>query len=135
MSCPNNDPAFDTFLFKSGLIDPDAPDTAHQRRRVYYIVCVFLRLFLAGLVYQLKDKHYTHALVGIAALLAILNLYPKLNNTRQWWSVKYQFFISVVLLISSILVHFGKIRSDILAITLYASVIGGVIQSFLVKSC
>jgi hypothetical protein len=135
MSCPNNDPVFDSFLFKSGLIDHESPDVAYQRRRVYYIVCVFFRLFLAGLVYQLRDKNYTHGIVGLAALLAILNLYPKLNNTRQWWSVKYQFFIAVVLLISSMLVHFRKIRSDILAFTMYASVIGGVILSFFVKSC
>ena len=135
MTCPNSDPNFDSFLFNSGLIDPTQPDIPYQRRRIYYTICIMFRLFLAGLVYQLKDKHYVHMLLGVSAILSIINLYPKLNNTRQWWSVKYQFFIAVVLLISSILVHLGKIRSDILPLILYASVIGGIIISFSVKSC
>jgi len=135
MTCPNSDPTFDSFLFNAGLIDPNAPDIPYQRRRIYYTICIMFRLFLAGLVYQLKDKHYVHLLLGVAAILSIINLYPKLNNTRQWWSVKYQFFIAVILLVSSILVHLGKIRSDILPLILYASVLGGIIISFSVKSC
>jgi len=135
MSCPNNDPRFDAFLFKSGLIDPESPDTAYQRRRVYYTICIMLRLLLAGLVFQLKDHEYIPFIVGLAAILTIVNLYPRINSTRQWWSIKYQFFISLILLLSCVLVYFKKIRSDIIAFILYASVIGGVALSFFVKSC
>jgi uncharacterized membrane protein (UPF0136 family) len=135
MSCPNNDPRFDSFLFGSGLIDPNAPDIAYQRRRVYYTICVLFRLFLAGLVYQLKDHDYIPFVIGLASVVAIFNLYPRLNNTRQWWSIKFQFLISVVLLVSSVLVYYKKIKSDIIPFTLYASVTGGVILSLFVKSC
>lgn len=135
MSCPNNDPRFDQFLFGSGLIDQNAPDVAYQRRRVYYTICVLFRLFLAGLVYQLKDHEYIPFVVGFAAVVSMINLYPKINNTRQWWSIKFQFAIAIILAVSSILVYYKKIRSDVLPITLYLSVIGGVIVSLFVKSC
>ena len=94
-----------------------------------------LRLLLAGLVFQLKDHEYIPFIVGLAAILTIVNLYPRINSTRQWWSIKYQFFISLILLLSCVLVYFKKIRSDIIAFILYASVIGGVVLSFFVKSC
>jgi hypothetical protein len=135
MSCPNSDPSFDKMLFNSGLIDPNASDIPYQRRRMYYTICILFRLFLAGLVYQLKDKSYIPFIVGIFSILAILNLYPKLDNTRQWWSVKYQFAISVILLVSSVLVYYKLIRSDIIPLALYASVIGGILISLTVKSC
>ena len=70
-SCPNSNKIFNNFLFNSGLIDAnlDNDSKAYQRRRVYYTICVFLRLALAGLVLQLKDKIWIPYLIGIFSLI------------------------------------------------------------------
>ena len=73
MSCPNSNKVFDNFLFKSGLIDANLSPTekAFQRRRVYYTICVVLRLLIAGLLLQFKDKQW---LPYVTAIIPYSNL-------------------------------------------------------------
>ncbi len=138
MSCPNSNKIFDNFLYKSGLIDNNLSDTdkAFQRRRVYYTICIFIRLAIAGLVLQLKDKEFLPYILVIISIFPIINLgfYRKQDN--QWWSNTFQLLIAIALLISSLLIIFKVgIPTYIPALILFISVFGGVFQSLLIPSC
>lgn len=138
MSCPNSNKIFDNFLFKSGLIDNNLSDTdkAFQRRRVYYTICIFIRLAIAGLVLQLKDKEFLPYILALISIYPIISLgfYRKQDN--QWWSNTFQLIIAIALFVSSLLIIFKVgIPTYIPALILFISVFGGVFQSLLIPSC
>ena len=76
MTCPNSNKIFDNFLFGSGLINNDLSpsEKAYERRRVYYTICITLRLLIAGLLLQLRDKVWVPYVVAVASLIASINL-------------------------------------------------------------
>ena len=57
MSCPNSNKNVIETFHKLGLLDTNLSpeDEASQRRRLYYTVCITFRLFLAGLLFQLRN--------------------------------------------------------------------------------
>lgn len=144
--CPNGKVSFTNFLYKSGLIDETLSDNekAYQRRRIYYTICIFVRLAIAGLMLQYKDKVWLPYLTLIFSIFSIVNLtlYTE-NETKQWWSNTFQLIISISMLIISILIimtQFNIIDKDIvptylLALLMFISVFGGVFQSLLKPSC
>jgi len=138
-TCPNNNKIFDDFLFNSGLIDRNLDDIskAYQRRRVYYTICVLLRLALAGLILQLKDKWWLPYVIGIIALYSWINLLFFRKEDNQWWSNKFQATISILLFLSSILIILkpNLVPTYILSLLMFISVGGGVFQSLLIPSC
>ena len=135
--CPNNNKVFDKFL--SVFIDPNlsAKDSAVQRRRVYYTVCVLLRLALAGLLLQLKDKSWLPYVVGLFALYSSISLAFFRKQDNQWWSNTFQLTMSVLLVVASLLLIFKAkwLPTWILALLFFISIFGGVFQSLLVPSC
>jgi hypothetical protein len=137
MSCPNNNKIFDGMLFKSGLIDNSLSDAdkAYQRRRVYYTICILIRLTIAGLVLQLKDKEFMPYLLAIISIYPIISLGFYRTEDNQWWSNKFQLAIAIALLIASVLIIFKIIPTYIPALILFISVFGGVFQSLLIPSC
>jgi uncharacterized membrane protein HdeD (DUF308 family) len=138
-TCPNNNKIFDDFLFNSGLIDKNLDDIskAYQRRRVYYTICVLLRLALVGLILQLKDKAWLPYVIGVFALYSWINLLFFRKEDNQWWSNKFQAIISILLFLSSILIIFktNLVPTYILSLLMFVSVGGGVFQSLLIPSC
>lgn len=137
-NCPNNNNIFDPMLFESGLIDKNLSDIdkAYQRRRVYYTICILLRLAIAGLVLQLKDKYFMPYIVGIISIYPIISLgfYRKQDN--QWWSNKFQLVIAIALFISCLLLILKvQLPTYVPALILFISVLGGVFQSLLIPSC
>ena len=138
-SCPNNNKIFDKFLFESGLINKDLNPTqkAYERRRVYYTICVLLRLFLAGLLLQLKDKIWIPYVVAIASLYSSISLLFYRHQDSQWWSNKFQAIMSILLLIASLLCIFkvNGFPTYSLSLLFFISVFGGVFQSLLNPSC
>jgi hypothetical protein len=138
MSCPNNNKIFDGTLFKSGLIDESLSnsDKAYQRRRVYYTICILIRLAIAGLVLQLKDKEFMPYLLAFISLFPIISLGFYANEDNQWWSNKFQLAIAIALFVASMLLIFKiNIPTYIPALILFISVFGGVFQSLLIPSC
>jgi CDP-diglyceride synthetase len=135
--CPNSNKKFDSFLSK--IIDPklSASENAYQRRRVYYTVCILIRLAIAGLLLQLKDKKWVPYVVAIISLYATINvgIYSKEDN--QWWSNKFQVAISSLMFIFSVLIilKVKQIPTWSLALLMFISVFGGVFQSLLKPSC
>ena len=138
MSCPNNNKIFDSFLFDSGLINKNlsVADKAYQRRRVYYMICILIRLAIAGLVFQLKDKKFMPYVLAVISIYPIISLGFYRKEDNQWWSNKFQLVIAIALLISSLLIIFKVgIPTYIPALILLLSVFGGVFQSLLIPSC
>jgi hypothetical protein len=138
MSCPNNNKVFDGSLFDSGLIDKNLSDAdkAYQRRRVYYTICIMIRLAIAGLVLQLKDKEFMPYLLAVISIYPIISLGFYRTEDNQWWSDKFQLAIAIALLVASVLLIFKvNIPTYIPALILFISVFGGVFQSLLIPSC
>ena len=138
-TCPNNNIIFDNFLFNSGLIDKNLNNNskACQRRRVYYTICVLLRLALAGLVLQLKDKTWIPYITGIFSLYSSINLLFFRKEDNQWWSNKFQAIIAILLFIFSLLIILktNLVPTYTLSLIMFISVGGGVFQSLLIPSC
>jgi hypothetical protein len=138
-TCPNNNIIFDNFLFNSGLINKnlDNDSKAYQRRRVYYTICVLLRLALAGLVLQLKDKSWIPYVTGIFSLYSSINLLFFRKEDNQWWSNKFQAIIAILLFICSVLIILktNLVPTYSLSLIMFISVSGGVFQSLLISSC
>ena len=138
MICPNNNKIFDKMLFESGLIDDNLSDVdkAYQRRRVYYTICIMIRLTIAGLVLQLKDKEFMPYVIGIISIYPIISLGFYRTEDNQWWSNKFQLAISIALFISCLLIILKtQIPTYIPSLILFISVFGGVFQSLLIPSC
>jgi hypothetical protein len=74
MVCPNSNKQFDNFL--SLFIDNDVSSTerAYERRRLYYTVCITFRLFIFGLLLQLRDKVWLPYIVALITGYSIINL-------------------------------------------------------------
>lgn len=138
-TCPNNNKIFDNFLFNSGLIDNTLNDTekAYQRRRVYYTICITLRLFLAGLLLQLKDKKWLPYITAIISLYAVISLGFFRKQDNQWWSNNFQLLIAILMFIASILLIFNVniIPTYSLSLIFFISIFGGIFQSLLIQSC
>lgn len=136
--CPNNNKDFDNFLFKSGLIDDNlsSEDKAYQRRRVYYTICITLRLLLAGLILQLKDKAWVPYVFAFFSGYSVYNYTFNRKEYNQWWSNKFQLAMAVIGFIVSILIIFKVgIPTYTMALVFFISIFGGVFQSLLVPSC
>ena len=138
MSCPNSNKIFDDFLFNSGLIDKNLSpsEKAFQRRRVYYTICIMLRLFIFGLLLQFKDKVWVPYIVAIGSLIASINLAFFRKEDNQWWSNNFSLIMNILLFIASILVIF-KTGLNTLSIPLlfFISIFGGIFQSLIISSC
>ena len=138
MSCPNSDKNFDKTL--SNFVDITSEDYPNTRKHIFYGVCVPVRLMLYTLVFIYRDAPAIQYIIAIASLIAIINLGNTLLNndtvTNQWWSKKFQLFIAILLLISTVLKISGyNISTMVVPIILFASLFGGVLQSMLITFC
>jgi hypothetical protein len=129
--CPNSDPDFDKVLVN--MVGNSLPDT---RKKIFYLICIPVRFILYSLVYYYSDLTFMPFLVGIISLITAIRLAISLKDTgNQWWSKKWQFFISMILVIVCIFVYFKKIDSRSMSIVLFTSLLGGIIESLLINFC
>lgn len=137
MVCPNYNKNMIENFHKLGLIDRNLSpeEEAIQRRRLYYTVCITFRLFLAGLLFQLKDKKWIQILVAVLSGLAIIN-YLFLKKDNEWWNIYFSLFIYISLFISSILILLGfKITTYSLPFLFFFSIFSGIFKSMTRPSC
>jgi len=133
--CPNDDPQFQKLLENIGMLNK-TEDTVLQRRRIYYTICIFVRLAIAGLVFQLREKKWMPYAIGVVALLSIAKLYTSIKDPgNQWWSKRFALVIAILLLLSAILIKYEKIPSSIPSILIVIGVVGGGVQSLFIKAC
>ena len=130
MECPNSDPNFDKVLSKWVEVTPST------RKNIYYGICIWVRLILYSLVFYYRDSKYIPYIVGLFSLLAIANLKDSVSNPgRQWWSKRFDLVIAVLLLVACIMAIFDKVNIVVIPVLLYASLLGGFLQSFFIKFC
>jgi len=139
--CPNSDPNFDKIL--SRWFDTSSKEYPEVRKKIYYLICITLRLFLYSLIFIYKDNPIIPYIIAILSCFAIYNLYPSFTFSteskpqQQWWSKRFQFIISVLLFITSILLilKVKSIPSVTIPILLYISLFGGIFQSMFITFC
>ena len=136
MVCPNDDPYFTRTMYKIGLLQRgmSARDIVERRRLIYYSICIFVRSALIVTVYYLRNATFVQALVLATALMGVMNLGRRSGGT-QWWSKKFQLVMSIIIAIVVILVYFGIVKSWVIPAAMLVSLLGGILQSFLVGFC
>ena len=136
MVCPNDDPYFTRTMYKIGLLQRgmSARDIVERRRLIYYSICIFVRSALIVTVYYLRNATFVQALVLAGALFGVMNLGSRSSGT-QWWSKKFQLAMSIIIAIVVILVYFGRVKSWLIPAAMLVSLLGGVLQSFVVGFC
>jgi hypothetical protein len=138
----NSDPNFDKIL--SNFTNTSSKNYPQVRKRLYYFVCIVVRLILYSLVLFYKDKLWMPYLILLVSLFSIYNLYNSIySNTgkkqTQWWSKKFQLVISILLLLVSICIILQnrlnfkfKINTVVIPLLLYISLFGGILQSLFI---
>ena len=118
----------------SGLKNIGVKMNIENRKILFYTLCVVLRLFVAGLVYQLKDKHLLPYIIILFSLLIIYRLHDKING-NFWWSRKFHMFICFLLIVVSVLKINGYVDGKYLSYLLYIDVGFGFLHSLTIKRC
>lgn len=126
-TCPNDDPNFTKLLKDVNLVNKGTP----EERSNLFLICVLTRTLLYSGVYVYRDAPWMPWVVGALALASIFQLTRPTKNT-QWWSKKFQLVMAILVLISAL---FSKYDSRLMAITLFISLLGGIIQRSQTKMC
>jgi len=131
MTCPNSDLSFNVVM--QNLFGNDSPEL---RKKLFYGICIPTRIILYSAVFYFRDIPILQVVVGIAALITAIRLYPSLKAPgNQWWSKRWHFCISVVLVIVCAATYMQKMNSIVMPLVLFLSVIVGFIQSFFINFC
>lgn len=130
-NCPNSDLDFDKILVS--LVGDSKPET---RRKIFYSVCIIVRFLLYLAIYYYRDLSLMPILVGLISLATAIRLLPSIKEPgNQWWSKRWQLFISVILVIVCVGIYFKRLDSSFMGIVLFVSLLVGIIESFFIKFC
>ena len=134
--CPNDDPSFTRTMYTIGLLKKgmSAKEILQMRAQVYYCICIIIRAALIVAVYHWRNSLITRVLVFVGAMIGVINLGSRMTGT-QWWSKKFQFIMSCLIVVLVILTHFNMVDSLSIAAAMLVSLLGGVAQSFAVGFC
>lgn len=122
--CPNSDPNFNRII---GHRTPD-------ERSMLFIWCVLVRASLYYGVYVYRDESWMPWVVTAAAIASMYQLTRPSPNT-QWWSKKFQLVMATLVLISALAVKFAGLDSRSMAVLLFTSLLGGIMQRIHTKLC
>jgi len=129
--CPNSDNDFNKII--ASLMGNSLPET---RRKLFYFTCIPVRLVLFFMVYYFRNWTYMPFLLGIISFITAIRLSKSVFDPgTQWWSKRWQFFISTILFIVCVSVYFKKIDNSAMSIVLFISLAIGILQSLFIKFC
>ncbi len=136
MVCPNDDPYFTRMLYRMGVLKRgmSARELVEKRRLVYYSICIVVRAALIVTVYHWRNVRFVQLLVLLGALAGVMNLSRRVDGT-QWWSKRFQLMMSIIIVVAVVLVYFGRLKSWVIPAAMLVSLLGGVVQSFVVGFC
>jgi hypothetical protein len=136
MECPNDDPYFTRTMYRIGLLKKGmtAEEIANRRRLIFYCVCVVVRLILIMVVYKLRNSVVVQVLVMLGALIGVVNLGGRYEG-NQWWSKKFQLLMSCIIVILVVLTYLKDVESWTIPLAMAFSLMGGVLQSFMIHFC
>lgn len=134
--CPNDDPYFTRTMYRIGLLRKGmtAKEIVQRRKQVYYSICILVRTLLIVIVYYLRSSLVIQLLVLLGAFVGIINLGKRMDG-NQWWSKKFQFVMSVIIAGLVILTFLKKVRAWTIPAAMLFSLMGGILQSFVVGFC
>jgi hypothetical protein len=135
-TCPNDDPYFTRTMYRIGLLKKGmkAKEIVDTRKCVYYSICIIVRASLIAAVYYLRNSLVVQFLVLLGATGGIVNLGNRMTG-NQWWSKKFQFIMSIVIAGLVILTFIKKVKAWTIPAAMLFSLVGGIIQSFVVGFC
>jgi len=134
--CPNDDPYFTRTMYRIGLLRKgmNAEEILQRRKQVYYLICIIVRTLLVAIVYYLRNSLVIRCFVLLGAVVGIINLGKRMGG-NQWWSKKFQFIMSVVIAGLVILTFLKKVKTWTIPAAMLLSLVGGILQSFVVGFC
>ena len=134
--CPNDDPYFTRTMYRIGLLRKGmtAKEIVQRRKQVYYSICIIFRALLIAIVYYLRCSLVIQLLVLLGAVVGIINLGKRMDG-NQWWSKKFQFVMSLVIASLVVLTFFKKVKAWTIPAAMLFSLVGGILQSFVVGFC
>ena len=134
--CPNDDPSFTRTMYTIGLLKKgmSAKEILQMRAQVYYCICIIVRAALIIAVYHWRNSLITRVLVFVGAMIGVVNLGTRMNG-NQWWSKKFQFIMSCLIVGLVILTQLKMVDSRSMSAAMLVSLFGGVAQSFVVGFC
>ena len=134
--CPNDDPYFTRTMYRLGLLKKGMKpeEIVERRKQVYYSICIIVRASLIAIVYYLRNARIVQLLVLLGAFVGIFNLGNRMTG-NQWWSKKFQFIMSIVIAGLVILTFFKKVKAWTIPAAMLFSLVGGILQSFVVGFC
>ena len=134
--CPNDDPYFTRTMYRIGLLKKGmaAEEIVQRRKNIYYSICILVRASLIAIVYFLRNSLVVQFLVLLGATGGIVNLGNRMTG-NQWWSKKFQFVMSVVIAGLVILTFLKKVKAWTIPAAMLFSLVGGILQSFVVGFC
>lgn len=133
MSCPNGNKSFNKVLKKLLGHDP----TPSDRKKIFYFVCIIVRLCLLLILYKYKDHPVIQYSALILSIFAIYHLSMSIKDDpdTQWWSRKFQLVMACLLALAAVLIIYNKIDSIYLSILFGASLLGGFLKSLTITFC
>ena len=136
MVCPNDDPYFTRMLYRMGVLKRgmSAHELVEKRRLVYYSICIVVRAALIVTVYHWRNARFVQLLVLLGELAGVMNLSRRVDGT-QWWSKRFQLMMSIIIVVVVVLVYFGRLKPWVIPAAMSVSLLGGVLQSFVVGFC
>ena len=134
--CPNDDPYFTRTMYHLGLLrrGMTAEEIVQRRKQVYYLICIIVRASLIAIVYYLRNSLVIRCFVLLGAVVGIINLGKRMGG-NQWWSKKFQFVMSLFIAGLVILTFLKKVKAWTIPAAMLFSLVGGILQSFVVGFC
>lgn len=124
----NGDPKFNQIL--KSLFGNRTPET---RKMAFYMICIWTRFAIYSFIFLNRHKSWVPPLVFVVSAMSAILLWRNGFNGQQWWSRRFQFYISIALLVACLLTYLNKIPKCIIPTILYVSLLGGFGQSLFVK--
>jgi hypothetical protein len=106
----------------------------NQRRMFFYLICIWVRLFLAYLVFRNYNNKYLYYIIPIIAVYSLyLNVKKDNKKNCVWWNRQFHIVISLIILIVSLFkMELARLHPNkLIAYLLGIDVLFGVVTSFI----
>lgn len=143
--CPINiNNGFNNILFKLNLLNKNSLTLNQDRKKLFYYICIPIRILIALLFLFLyfKNNYKIQKNLSLVAIFFTFFTFAHLvskefsnNDCVQWWSNKFEIFLSFIAFIISLYCYFNNKDYCMLSlfIIMFVSIISGITQSVIIK--
>lgn len=129
--CPNGNPEF--YPMFDAIAGNHAPAT---RRHLYFGVCIPLRLLIFLALLRFHRSRPLLALIALLSFIELVRKFPRaLTEQPQWWSVKIQVVVALVMMCVALGALAGKVNSMYVPIIWLGSILLGLFQNTINPIC